>query len=107
LLVAYASGAPPRLRSFPTRRSSDLPFTAFQRLKPAAGDKALLRVWAVFLSVAAARLAQSIQLPSAVVVCRTVAKRCFNCSRQSRSEEHTSELQSREKLVCRPPLEKA
>src|SRR5690606_40705456 len=26
--------------------------------------------------------------------------------REMRSEEHTSELQSRENLVCRPPLEK-
>src|SRR5436309_13971740 len=26
--------------------------------------------------------------------------------RRARSEEHTSELQSRENLVCRPPLEK-
>src|SRR5690606_39408627 len=33
-------------------------------------------------------------------------RRCHSCSRPSRSEEHTSELQSRENLVCRLLLEK-
>src|SRR5436309_8874286 len=37
---------------------------------------------------------------------RTPAKRAVGSTRGGRSEEHTSELQSREKLVCRLLLEK-
>src|SRR5690606_23217651 len=37
-----------------------------------------------------------------IVTARFVIEWCFNSS-WTRSEEHTSELQSRENLVCRPP----
>src|SRR3712207_7681493 len=37
---------------------------------------------------------------------RTVARRARRCSPPERSEEHTSELQSRQYLVCRLLLEK-
>src|SRR5215467_15459055 len=38
--------------------------------------------------------------------CRTTRRRRFRCPRRSRSEEHTSELQSPCNLVCRLLLEK-
>src|SRR5690606_41315849 len=67
-------GAPPDLRSFPTRRSSDL------SLRPALGACATFTV--------------------------TVALSAAQGAVPVRSEEHTSELQSRENLVCRLLLEK-
>src|SRR5690606_40297416 len=66
------------LRSFPTRRSSDLTPTS------SATSRATTR-------------------PTP----RTAARRPPTpCRGGPRSEEHTSELQSRENLVCRPLLEK-
>src|SRR5438874_10754929 len=78
---------PPRSTLFPTRRSSDL--EAF--LAGAAGQHAALLVGAV--AEADAQVAQA----ALAVVGATCA---------SRSEEHTSELQSRRDLVCRLLLEK-
>src|SRR5690606_40463253 len=80
-------GATPSLHSFPTRRSSDL-----------------FRCW--FMS----RMRWPV-LP--IANCRVLPRRCVRRFRtpfphriKSRSEEHTSELQSRENLVCRLRLEK-
>src|SRR5207249_10979217 len=72
----YYSGHHPHLHSFPTRRSSDLP-SSRPRTRPEA--------------------------------CRSTTRRgrgstCRSCP--TRSEEHTSELQSRFDLVCRLLLEK-
>src|SRR5690606_41458997 len=45
-------------------------------------------------------------IPAGVAVCLTVDGACMPDRRHVRSEEHTSELQSRENLVCRLLLEK-
>src|SRR5690606_42002476 len=85
------SGAPPQLLSFPTRRSSDLPATAAdprerrrrrripEQCRAGPGD-----------------------LPGGAPLDPRRGWRRGS----SRSEEHTSELQSRENLVCRLLLEK-
>src|SRR5690606_39461931 len=91
--------ADPRdLRSFPTRRSSDLfekgPLRRGQirGKSPVAGgaDGAVIRALVV-------------QPPPAV---GTLAASQARGDHHPRSEEHTSELQSRENLVCRLLLEK-
>src|SRR5207302_8172822 len=94
------------LHSFPTRRSSDLivvvldtevgavRFRASPRLKVC---EPALTVTPVF------RFTKTImtpELPCAANACDNSGVKCF------RSEEHTSELQSRENLVCRLLLEK-
>src|SRR5207253_4843432 len=91
------------LHSFPTRRSSDLSFSAGQS-------------WYAFLLCSHIRwtgepLGLSGRAPNGFR-----ARRCGRLSREvklcqcpilcSRSEEHTSELQSRGHLVCRLLLEK-
>src|SRR5436305_7706418 len=80
---------PPGLHSFPTRRSSDLDGAA--RGLP-QGDAAH-----------AARLAVS---PADPVLHRHPGRVSGARRRGARSEEHTSELQSRPQLVCRLLLEK-
>src|SRR5690606_41274889 len=72
----------PDLHSFPTRRSSDLAPAA--AAPPASGA------------------------PAAVGGARRARREASSQGRgeESRSEEHTSELQSRENLVCRLLLEK-
>src|SRR5690606_41895653 len=103
LFLSHSSRAPPHLHSFPTRRSSDLPRTArvlLGRVRAPGGQgpapaAAGHRVRAGRLScVPAARL----QGPYRHL---RVAH-----GQRARSEEHTSELQSRENLVCRLLLEK-
>src|SRR5690606_41680665 len=90
LFFFYCSAYLRGLHSFPTRRSSDL----------------LARVAALGLvQVVATR----VQHAAAVVggdVLRLHAQRDQHVQAGDRSEEHTSELQSRENLVCRLLLEK-
>src|SRR5690606_41691104 len=86
--------APPRdLHSFPTRRSSDLLTCA--TVSPRYSVRtAPFELWNSSLSsaIAASLSALAMRPPSDYLGCR--------------SEEHTSELQSRENLVCRLLLEK-
>src|SRR5690606_40632590 len=98
------SGAPPHPPSFPTRRSSDLPqaINSYPLLQHAGEGR---------LSAVEDILAQAQALGRPVV--RTPAfmdggdhPARIRDSDGSRSEEHTSELQSRENLVCRLLLEK-
>src|SRR5690606_41671650 len=96
----------PDPHSFPTRRSSDLRpprgrgaiVRAFPRAVPGASDG--LRPAQTGFPDRFERLAGASVLPP----CRAVPFRQFLVF--SRSEEHTSELQSRENLVCRLLLEK-
>src|SRR5690606_41789784 len=93
-------GARRGLHSFPTRRSSDLrrlptfmprcwkPSRSRRRRRPAASPF------------------RSISAPPWPVGRRCSSRRPVSSSRRTRSEEHTSELQSRENLVCRLLLEK-
>src|SRR5690606_41810492 len=80
------------LHSFPTRRSSDLGLG----YATASGDAAKNRTIASMSLVTGAGGSEARnRRPYPIVF-----------SRASRSEEHTSELQSRENLVCRLLLEK-
>src|SRR5207249_10796146 len=100
---------PPPLapHSFPTRRSSDL-----DDLRMALGDRALpaeRRIAVVEELMGGTALPVSVGLVSMVVGADragelpAIAERFLELSR---SEEHTSELQSRFDLVCRLLLEK-
>src|SRR5690554_7108424 len=80
------NGAPRDRPAFPTRRSSDL--------SVAAGTRDQLMAYADNLRE---KLGQS----EAVVLLASEID-----EKAARSEEHTSELQSRPHLVCRPLLEK-
>src|SRR5207244_13582028 len=85
----HASAHPRDLHSFPTRRSSDLPSAALSltsTVRPA---------W----SKAPVATSSSTPTSSWVTAPRAAAA-------DSRSEEHTSELQSPDHLVCRLLLEK-
>src|SRR5690606_41575404 len=93
------------LHSFPTRRSSDLvstrTLTAFQVRLPWVSKAPLARpvVPDVYMRTngSSSATGSSIGPPD---------PSSSESSRRSRSEEHTSELQSRENLVCRLLLEK-
>src|SRR5690606_41467938 len=93
------------LPSCPTRRSSDLRM-ALRRVIPAEGEDA-----DQVLAVAGA-LEHSSGHPIARAIAEAARARTGEPAQVTefadlpRSEEHTSELQSREKLVCRLPLEK-
>src|SRR5690606_41060296 len=84
------AGDPPGLRSLPTRRSSDLTRVRCSRPTSPPAPRPATR---------AARARWTYSAPC------SARSRATWCSR-SRSEEHTSELQSRENLVCRLLLEK-
>src|SRR5439155_20898124 len=102
-----SSAPPPHLPSFPTRRSSDLPFV--HRLKP---PFPLLRYTASVPPLpepisksshpSPSRSLQATPGPNWLSFLGNNGCR----SKSSRSEEHTSELQSRGHLVCRLLLEK-
>src|SRR5207302_8742846 len=94
------------LRSFPTRRSSDLesvtmPMTFFLRALPSAKISMVLPYDLLIFSPS---------VPGTLAPALT--SRGWGSGKMStpytdgRSEEHTSELQSRENLVCRRLLEK-
>src|SRR5204863_8576761 len=82
---------PRDLHSFPTRRSSDLPLRA--GADPRELDRPAFR----------ALLRERLRVPAMVAAQLLVA---MENERDVRSEEHTSELQSRRDLVCRLLLEK-
>src|SRR5690606_42099258 len=99
-LSSFQCTADPRdLHSFPTRRSSDL---AAGSADPAR--RPVLPSCPVLSSPAGAPPAPPLAGGSALAgsSCWVVG----SCVRDRRSEEHTSELQSRENLVCRLLLEK-
>src|SRR5690606_41473143 len=91
------------LHSFPTRRSSDLShpgglrgFQPFQEVTHSHEPT----LWKFVCADDSQDVARS-----DVDLCRGPRRR-GSWRRRARSEEHTSELQSREKLVCRLLLEK-
>src|SRR5699024_12340783 len=108
--LCYCSVALRRLHSFPTRRSSDLFLNSFflddlatVRHQVESGDigTALKQYLAADAFIDMADRVDVIQQPQ-VVDAQTAAHRIP----KGRSEEHTSELQSRFDLVCRLLLEK-
>src|SRR5207247_6936768 len=104
LLSFFDSSADlPDLHPFPTRRSSDL------RLVPAGGD--LWELWYVLPGHDGehAGHVRDRQADAPLGVRRRLRRagvRLVAPARRRRSEEHTSELQSRVDLVCRLLLEK-
>src|SRR5690606_41837156 len=99
----YWLADPPDLHSFPTRRSSDL-----QRLHQALANLAH------FLQGQPALVELPVEQTFATDFLHQILDPCGGWLHQHaarafdgiRSEEHTSELQSRENLVCRLLLEK-
>src|SRR5437870_952640 len=95
---------PPALPSFPTRRSSDLEQRLPRRLRPAIG---ILAVGVAVVRIAHARLRARAgafdepQLDQLAVGARLRRECERGVVAVARSEEHTSELQSRGHLVCR------
>src|SRR5690606_42127778 len=89
---------PPHRHSFPTRRSSDLPSTRCASRSPSS-----TRRW-----VQAPVSTSSWPTPAASPSRSPAPARASPPAQETvkRSEEHTSELQSRENLVCRLLLEK-
>src|SRR5207249_10438711 len=85
------TGAPRDLHSFPTRRSSDLASS-----RPVTGSR---------IPTAESRSSRSGTSTSAATA-RSARPTRWRHSAGLRSEEHTSELQSRFDLVCRLLLEK-
>src|SRR5690606_42103368 len=105
LLVLFECHAHPRaLHSFPTRRSSDL-VTRSIRIPRSSG---IIQRWPIVAASLAAYRFRAVRVSAGI--CATQARRPIRrrASLHSvpRSEEHTSELQSRENLVCRLLLEK-
>src|SRR3712207_8917997 len=89
---------PPRSTLFPTRRSSDLGDEgAVRRLVGGVGERH---------DVLAERCSASLVQPLGGGVRRAVVVEQEVRERRRRSEEHTSELQSRQYIVCRLLLEK-
>src|SRR5439155_25436815 len=98
--LLYSSGAHRDLHSFPTRRSSDLIGRGKVRDIYAVGNDKMLIVTSDRLS--AFDVVLSDPIPDKGRVLNEMASFWFS----TRSEEHTSELQSRGHLVCRLLLEK-
>src|SRR5438874_10012537 len=93
-LFFYSPGDHRYLPSFPTRRSSDLNERRLRAVEPAARESEVhLETGAVLVGIEAElpELGRNALLEDAL---------------HRRSEEHTSELQSRRDLVCRLLLEK-
>src|SRR5690606_41828202 len=87
------------LHSFPTRRSSDLVAIRIQRLwRERKSEATSARSWKCVTSIQ--------DSGTATTTSAWPNSRSRTNSTEARSEEHTSELQSRENLVCRLLLEK-
>src|SRR5690606_40896974 len=104
----YLSRSPyhPHMHPFPTRRSSDLSHAPSSPYLASVRQRRRSEVKVAYLG-SPARVDGAALLPPAFR--RTGAGRPSRPHRRSagrRSEEHTSELQSRENLVCRLLLEK-
>src|SRR5690606_41475113 len=98
-LFFYCSGDPRVLHSFPTRRSSDLLNDRGASLDPLAE---------LILVDVERRAGQPVAnlLQAFAGLLHDVVELIAHDVADDRSEEHTSELQSRENLVCRLLLEK-
>src|SRR5204862_8287063 len=101
----HSSAAPPDLPSFPTRRSSDL--------VRGVGKTTTARILARALNYELADgsiKSPTIAMPALGLHCQAIMESrhvdVIEMDAASRSEEHTSELQSRRDLVCRLLLEK-
>src|SRR5690606_41215404 len=91
------------LRSSPTLRSSDLPTLLVSGTRP-KGDAMTSQLSTAQKRACAATISAALLLSLAACSTETTGGEPPDSS--DRSEEHTSELQSRENLVCRLLLEK-
>src|SRR5690606_39310966 len=93
LVFILSGGDHAALHSFPTRRSSDL-------------DPAVYRIYEI-MGVYGETIKEIIHEKFGDGIMSAIDYEMYiERKADPRSEEHTSELQSREKLVCRPLLEK-
>src|SRR5690606_41818720 len=102
----FSSRGRPSLHSFPTRRSSDLLFVLLLSLigiywRPLGQLSTLWPANAVLLGVFL-RLPHLVSAPGWIAAAAGLILADLLTGSPLRSEEHTSELQSRENLVCRP-----
>src|SRR5690606_41900632 len=106
LLSCQTRRAPRCPHSFPTRRSSDLGCMIAPSAAPMADHigKALIAIGE--MNVAAATQPSAPAAAPAASHFGLRRRRSGKSDTMRRSEEHTSELQSRENLVCRLLLEK-
>src|SRR5690606_41573835 len=105
-LLSHASPYRPPLRSFPTRRSSDLSLTGCVAVVlPSPPSPSCLSRFPP-PSWCGCGSAPKIGSPSWSLPRSRWWPRPPPAAGEARSEEHTSELQSRENLVCRLLLEK-
>src|SRR5206468_7002490 len=101
----YSHVNPRDLHSFPTRRSSDLPCavqiscTRRASVCPPTRPSLMLMMRHAFTSIADSACCALLMHSSRQID-------VLSCDCSFRSEEHTSELQSRSDLVCRLLLEK-
>src|SRR5207249_6304826 len=106
-LLLYRSAPHPDLHSFPTRRSSDLlqsPFTV--SASASSGLPVTFTTTTPGVCTSSGSDGSTITLVAAGT-CTVQADQASNSTyAPARSEEHTSELQSRFDLVCRLLLEK-
>src|SRR5690606_41770085 len=105
--VLFSSDCSRDLHSFPTRRSSDL-----ARAKETGAHRIELYTEPYARAFAAGDYAAELDRFAAAAEAAAAQGLGVNAGHDlnlanlpTRSEEHTSELQSREKLVCRPLLE--
>src|SRR5690606_39390047 len=98
---------PPFLHSFPPRRSSDLFrfFSLYGRVPLLFSSLLNLRYVSLVMKMVPGSARLLILEATLTLLAQTSYARVF-VPITPRSEEHTSELQSREKLVCRLLLEK-
>src|SRR5690606_39730978 len=98
--ATHPSAAPPPLTlTPPPPASTRFPYTTLFRSRPRHADRRAHRARTGRLPRASAGTGRQ---PGG----RTTAERCLRLGDHRRSEEHTSELQSRENLVCRLLLER-
>src|SRR5690606_40056172 len=104
--LSDGAAAPGGLRSFPTRRSSDLLVTIYAAL----ADKPVAEVLSEFggqgFGAFKPALGELLVETLRPITARFTGLLDDREALDARSEEHTSELQSRENLVCRLLLEK-
>src|SRR5690625_6983606 len=94
IFIFHFSFATSTLHSFPTRRSSDLELKGKNPCENLSRERRFVR-----------RIASSLNKANHTE-CNSMASAPNHESPRRRSEEHTSELQSRGHLVCRLLLEK-
>src|SRR5690606_42081059 len=94
------------LHSFPTRRSSDLQQDNRPNASGLRRGCTLVRPFDAPLDISQDDRLREVEEESVIRTRPDGERNCVRNLAEARSEEHTSELQSRENLVCRLLLEK-